>query len=436
MLWTRTAWWAGRARDAERHANSALELVLAEPKPDATALAEALAQAATAARLRGRPEWRDLFDRAVALEAEISDTLLVEALPRTYRAIRTMEQRDDLDLARSYLVEIRDLATDRGDDLALASALAPLAQVEAWAGNLDLATRIAADGLELARRMEHDSFIGTCLSAAALAAAYAGRADEARALAEEALERLGAVVSIAVRPRSVLAFVDLSVDRPEAALAWVEATYADMQQEGFCEPSAYAYLPDQVEALVRLGRLDDAERVLAPFERAAAKLGSRWSEATAARCRGLVLASRGELDAALARLDEAVVLGEALAQPFELGRALLVQGTVARRAKRKARAADALERAHSTFAGLGNALWTRRAAAELSRIGLGPSRTELTATEQRIAELVASGHSNPQIATALFMSRKTVEAHLTHCYRKLGIRSRAELAARYAGQST
>jgi len=126
-----------------------------------------------------------------------------------------------------------------------------------------------------------------------------------------------------------------------------------------------------------------------------------------------------------------------LGQPLAHGRALLAQGIVARRAKRKREADDTLARAQDVFDRAGLALFAQRARAERARIGLRPhAPTNLTATEQRVAELAASGQRNAEIATELFMSVRAVEANLTRAYRKLGIRSRSELAMRLAAVSS
>jgi len=79
------------------------------------------------------------------------------------------------------------------------------------------------------------------------------------------------------------------------------------------------------------------------------------------------------------------------------------------------------------FEELGAATWTARARAELGRIG-GRTRAEgLTAAERRVAELVAAGRTNREVAAELFLGERTVASHLTHIYAKLGIRSRTEL---------
>jgi DNA-binding NarL/FixJ family response regulator len=86
------------------------------------------------------------------------------------------------------------------------------------------------------------------------------------------------------------------------------------------------------------------------------------------------------------------------------------------------------------FDGLGAALWSGRATAELARIpGRGPATAELTAAERRVAELVAEGLANKEIAARLFVTPRTVEAHLSKVYAKLGVRSRAQLAVRMSG---
>ncbi len=83
---------------------------------------------------------------------------------------------------------------------------------------------------------------------------------------------------------------------------------------------------------------------------------------------------------------------------------------------------------------LGAALWAEKTAAELARIpGRGRASSELTETERRVAELVADGLSNKEVAARLFVSVRAVEANLSKVYAKLGVRSRSQLAARLRG---
>jgi len=115
--------------------------------------------------------------------------------------------------------------------------------------------------------------------------------------------------------------------------------------------------------------------------------------------------------------------------PFERGRTLLVLGSVHRRATRKRAAREALTEPLQVFEHLGAVLWADKARVELGSIG-GRAATagELTPMENRVAHLAAAGRTNREIAETLFLSVRTVETHLTHVYRKLGVRSRTELA--------
>ena len=151
--------------------------------------------------------------------------------------------------------------------------------------------------------------------------------------------------------------------------------------------------------------------------------------APAGRGRGLVLAARGDHEAALAALEQAAEESEL---PFEHARTLLALGTEQRRARQRRAARATLEAAQASFDALGASLWSAKARTELGRIGgRAPSTGELTPAERRVAELVAAGRTNREVAETLVLSVHTVEAALTQAYRKLGVRSRTELARLY-----
>jgi DNA-binding CsgD family transcriptional regulator len=121
------------------------------------------------------------------------------------------------------------------------------------------------------------------------------------------------------------------------------------------------------------------------------------------------------------------------AEPLECARALLVLGRVRRRAKQRGAAREALDAALARFEAIGAPLWAERARAELGRVGgRRASPDELTPSERQIAELVARGRTNREVAAELFVTVHTVEKALTRAYRKLGVRSRAELAGTLA----
>jgi DNA-binding NarL/FixJ family response regulator len=190
-------------------------------------------------------------------------------------------------------------------------------------------------------------------------------------------------------------------------------------------------LPNAIEALAAAGEAERAQALLEPLEHRARALGHDWCLAAVARCRGLLLAERGDVEAAERSFADALALHERLSLPLDRARTELVRGAVLRRAKRRRAARESLEAALATFERLGAGLWAARARAELSRVGgRAASRGDLTAGERRIAELVAEGKTNKEVAASLFVSVRTVEAALTRTYGKLGVRSRTELANR------
>jgi DNA-binding CsgD family transcriptional regulator len=154
--------------------------------------------------------------------------------------------------------------------------------------------------------------------------------------------------------------------------------------------------------------------------------------ATVTRCRGLLAASRGDVGHALDAIDaidDALAHHKRVSQSFELGRTLLVAGEVHRRAKQKRNAKLRFEAALEVFNELRAPLWPHKAKEGLRCTGVrSESGAGLTPTERRVAELVAEGHTNKEVADALFVSLRTAESNLTRVYQKLGIRSRTELA--------
>jgi DNA-binding NarL/FixJ family response regulator len=121
---------------------------------------------------------------------------------------------------------------------------------------------------------------------------------------------------------------------------------------------------------------------------------------------------------------------ERMPSPFERARTLLIYGAMLRRVKRRKAAREAIEAALSIFEALPARVWAANARAELARIGGRASSNGLTEGERRIAELVATGKSNKEVAAALFLSVNTIEDALKRVYRKLEVHSRTELAHR------
>jgi DNA-binding CsgD family transcriptional regulator len=191
------------------------------------------------------------------------------------------------------------------------------------------------------------------------------------------------------------------------------------------------FVPDVVEALVGAGRLDDAEAILDWYEDLATASERIGALAACDRCRGLMLAARGDVDAAIEALVRSVDRYRGLSEPFGLARTQLAVGAIERRRLHKRASREALGEALAGFEALGTRLWASTARAELARIGGRVATPDaLTATEERVAALVGEGRSNREVAAILVVSERTVEGHLSRIYAKLGVRSRAELAHR------
>jgi ATP/maltotriose-dependent transcriptional regulator MalT len=191
---------------------------------------------------------------------------------------------------------------------------------------------------------------------------------------------------------------------------------------------AASYLPEAIEALIGLGRLDDAEPLIDTLEGNGRRLDRAWMLATALRSRAMLQAARRDLDAATATAELAMTEHKRLPMPFEQARTQLLLGQLQRRQRQRDAGTATLREALQTFTELGTRLWAERAKTELARSMSGRQRGEgLTPSEQRVAELAVRGMSNRAIAAALFISPKTVEVNLSRIYRKLKIRSRIEL---------
>jgi tetratricopeptide (TPR) repeat protein len=249
----------------------------------------------------------------------------------------------------------------------------------------------------------------------ALVAALGGDLDTARSDAEEGLRQSlrNEDTLDASCNRAVLGFLELSLSNPSAALERLEPVLAFLEEMGSPEPGVIPFVPDAIEALVSLARLDEAEALLERLELQGRTLDRPWATATAGRGRGLLSAARGDLPAARRALEQALVEHRRVPQPFDLARTLLVKGEVERRAKQKRAARSALEQALGIFQDLGAPLWARRARDDLARVGgaVPPSSSELTPTEQRIAQLVGEGKKNREVAATHRISPDSSPPH-------------------------
>lgn len=350
----------------------------------------------------------------------------------------------DLTGARACYRQEYDRTVATGMSANLPLLLWAMAETEAWAGDWPLARRYADHGYELAEDADSPIEVAFMAAVRAVLHAYQGRAGAARADAARAVQLAQGLGLAMVGVVAAQAFGAAALPTGDAAAVHQDlAPFADQVRAGLTEPdrfepALYRFLPDEIEALIRLGELGPARELLEPFETRSAELDRTWGRSAAARCRGLLLAADGNAEGAATALDLALEWGRDLGQPFEQARTLLTAGEVARRARRKQRAAAYLREARQRFSDLGAPHWRDRAERELARVGIrGPRPSPgarpdggpaLTGAEQQVAERVLAGRTNAEIAAELFMGKRTVEAHLSQVYRKYQVRSRTELA--------
>lgn len=420
---------SGELEAAAKHARSASDL--AESLGDSSILARALANVALLEFLLGRGVDRALLDRALALEGE-SVNLRIIGQPSWLLAMLQV-WTDEPEAARMNLNALHRRATDTGDENAVPFVLNLLSRL-AWAeGDWTGADRLVDEAIAAALRNAQKPELAFVLATKALVAASRGRVDAARETVDEGL---ALAVQTGMRPaefefRAILGFLELSLRDFEAAEAQLGPLRRDLAAAGFGEPAVIAirFHQNEIEALVGLGRLDEAAELVDELEERGRRLDRAWALATAARGRALLCNARGDLQGALAAADEAVRAHARLAEPFELGRTLLVLGIVQRRLRRNRAARDSLDAALGRFTAVGARLWVETARAELARVGgrVGSPGT-LTPAEGRIAALVVEGRTNKEVASELYLSVHTVEATLTRVYSKLGVHSRTQLA--------
>jgi DNA-binding CsgD family transcriptional regulator len=420
---------AGHARASRQWARRITDLAIR---------ADSLSTFAMVEFLLGRPA-QDLMTEAVELEdlamreGPGSQTTVFTA-SRTCHGLQLL-WAGKLDAAREVLHQELTEYERLGRYVVRDELLCYLAEVECRAGNWEVAARHAQEAYDIDLEAGRVLGQGHMLFPRALVAALTGDVDAARSDAEEGLRQCvrNEDTLDASCHRAVLGFLELSLSNPTAAIERLEPVLAFLDELGSPEPGIIPCLPDAIEALVSLGRLDEAEALLERLERQGRTLDRPWAIATAARGRGLLTAARGDLPAARSALEQALVEHRRVPQPFDLARTLLVKGEVERRAKQKRAARSTLEQALGIFQTVGARLWARKTRNDLARVGgaVLPS-SELTPTEQRIAQLVGEGKKNREVADALFISVKTVEANLSRIFHKLGVRSRTELTHRIA----
>ncbi len=421
----------GDVHAAEMHSRAALEM--AERLREPSLLARAVSDMAFFEAVTGRGDPLSRIESALELD-EPGEWRAIYGRPRWIHAM-ILVWRGELDSAGAVVDEMYRAALDYGDEHSLPYILFYLAKVEMLRGRFESASAYAQRAYEgtVETGQQNEQPFG--LTIKALVDAHLGRIETAREATDEGMTlalRLG-VVPAYLELRAARGFLELSLASYEEAHRFLGTLREEVAKAGFGEPGLFRFHGDAIETLVAVGKLEEAASLLSELEERGEALEHQWARVVAARCRGLLSAAGGDLPAAVSALERAFELHEGLGQPLELARTHLVMGTIRRRGRQKRAARDSLQAALNSFELIGAPLWAERARAELARIGgRALAADALTPTEQRVAELVAAGGTYREVADALFISPKTVQWNLSKIYRKLGIRSRSQLAASLA----
>lgn len=266
--------------------------------------------------------------------------------------------------------------------------------------------------------------------------AHLGRSDPARAslTAVAAEAEAHGEKRHAWQSRVALGALELADGAAAVAAAELAAARVIADDLGMREPWVLLALVDEVEAATEADLVEQAGEARS----AAGRLGEppAWGEQLLMRADAILRTHANELEEAEALLESALALETSSLLPLQQARTALVLGRVRRRARKLRAARAALASALEDFERIGAELWAARAREELARIGgRSASPRDLTPAEQRVAQLVADGKSNKEVAAALVVSVHTVEAALTSIYRKLDVHSRTEMARKLVAES-
>ena len=382
---------------------------------------------------------------ARTLRGESMDDVVTAASPGMRRYESSVDRpravalafRGEIARARKLLEELGRLEEERGEvQFALVLSI-QRCELELRSGRVrDAAARLEelGDLHFLAAPVALDARLRAVL------AAVVGTPAEARASASVVLEDTGDRLQAGwdrLEATRALGLAALADDDAALAAHHLSAVWEHTRREGVDDPGAFPVAGDLVEALAGCGEWESAGSVADHLEAAARAQDHPWGRVTAQRARATVALSGGYDAGAAAALRAAAGDLTDLGLEFDAARALLRLGALQRRHRKRADARRSLEAALDAFDGLGCTGWSGHARSELERVsGRRAGSGELTPSERQVTDLVVAGRSNKEIAAALFVSVYTVEAHLSHAYAKLGVRSRTQLARRLEERGT
>ncbi|MFD7297831.1 AAA family ATPase [Streptomyces sp. NPDC059897] len=375
------------------------------------------------------PESRVLL---LAGQAGLHDNWPVEEQQLAVQIGQALSWVDEREAATAVLDTVIDRARREGVPALLPYALIGRCEIASWS-RWPLARAAGTEALRWAQELGHRAMTGYALILMARLDGLRGD----RASCEERIaayaRHCGEVRGLEVFAQGALGSAALAGGEPEVAVGHLERSLSLARETGLGNPNLLPFLTELAEAYLRIGDRDGTARLADWAEDRARATGLAWPKAAHAHCRIMLSESADEAQAWLTRAER---IHTGVEMTFEFARTQLVCGEVLRRFRRPTTARALLLCAQLAFAGLGAAPWRARAEAELAAAGHRSVDTRapashidrLTAQELQVALAVGDGLSNGEAAAALFVSRKTVEAHLTRVYRKLEVRSRSELA--------
>jgi DNA-binding CsgD family transcriptional regulator len=343
---------------------------------------------------------------------------------------------EEFDRMRAPLERLIAEARESSAPGALPYALGHLSELDFRTGRWSAAHTEAAEAVELATELGHRFSLMYALACLSWIEAARGLEVDCKAhlarlwdVSEHARDAVGGYVA------RISGLLDLGMGRNEEAVKRLLPVVEALARLGMVMPYLFQEGPDLIEAYVHTGQRSQAQAALIVLQEQAATAPGLWPRAAAARSRGLLE------DDFQPAFEEAMALDARTDMPFERARTQLCYGERLRRARRRAEAREQLHAALATFERLGAEPWADRARNELRATGETVRRDrqasdDLTLQELQVALKVAEGATNREAAATLFLSPKTIEAHLSRIYSKLGIRSRTELAHRFAQDSS
>lgn len=365
------------------------------------------------------------LDRLEPMERIAYGPAMMEAIPQM-----TSGRFDE---ARSGFARVLRASVEAGDDLALPMIYAYMGSLEVRACRFEEGRRRVEEGLVVAATMP--AFLPMLTNILVSIDAHVGDAQRALERSEEVramlptLEDPSQEATWSVGRLAAL----VASGRLDDAYALSVRTRELVDHLGMRHPADPMIAPTILGVLTETGRLDEAEEYLADVRIRAKRIDLHATLAELMRHEVTLTAARGDLEEAVALVPGMIAGLDELptgmvVQPVERARAWWAAGRVYRRGRMRKQATEALQNALDLFEEIGCVARAEAVRADLDRAGGQRNGAVLTQAELAVARAAAVGRRNAEIAEELFLSVKTVESLLTRCYRKLGIRSRVEIA--------